>query len=128
MIKLGNWHDGIGTSRENSPHREAPNKHLKGSRKYKEMIDRGSKEAAKKNLPFSFSKPPKKSKPREDIFHVCDRCGYVSMVSRYRAGQGCYGCKQFTSVNSSNTFATEEEMNTELARQMEGGSVGTDGE
>lgn len=123
MIKLGNWHDEIGTSRENSSHREAPNKHLKGSKRYKEMIDRGSKEAAKKNLPFSFSKPPKKSKSREDIFHVCDHCRHVSMVSKYRAGQGCRGCKKFTSVNSSNTFFTEKELHTELARRVDGAAV-----
>ncbi len=128
MSKLGNWHDGIGTSRENSPHREAPNKHIKGSKKYKEMIDRGTKEDAKKNLPFSFGKPPKNSRPREDILHVCDYCGHVSMVSKYRAGQGCRGCKRFTSVNGSNTFATEEEMYIELVRRVDGGSAEVVGE
>jgi len=109
------WYDKIGTTHENSPHREAPNKHTRGSRKYMEMVDRGSKEADKKNLPFTFSKPPKGSRRREDLFHICDFCNYVSMVSKYRAGQVCKGCKKFTSVNSSNTFESEEEAFEETA-------------
>jgi hypothetical protein len=108
MIKLGNWHDRIGTPYENSPHREAPNKHIKGGKKYKEMIDRGSKEADKKNLPFTFSKPPKRTQPRRDIFHLCDNCMSVAVVNKYTAGRVCSGCKNYVSINETNTFSTEK--------------------
>ena len=115
MVKLGNWHDTIGTDAENSPHREAPNRHIKGSKKYKEMIDRDSKNADRwKNLPFTFSKPPKRTRPREDIYHVCDSCHHISMVSRFRAGQVCKGCKSYASVNKDNTYQTAEELEAVL--------------
>jgi len=117
-MKLGNWHDKIGTDRENSPHREAPNKHIKGTKKYREMIDRDSKNADRfKNLPFKFSKPPKRTRPRRDIFHVCDCCAELTTVSKYTAGRVCPGCRKYTSVNETNTFATEEELATFIDRQ-----------
>ena len=102
------WYDKIGTSYENSPNREAPNKQERGSKKYKKMIDRDSKNVDRwKNLPFTFSKPPKRTRPREDILHLCDHCEHVSLVSKNRAGQSCRGCKKYTSVNKTNTFSTE---------------------
>lgn len=114
MIKLGNWHDKIGTSAENSPHREAPNKHIKGSRKYKEMIDRGSKEDDKKNLPFTLGKPAKRTNVRRDIFHLCEHCLAVSMVGKYTVGKICSDCKRFASVNKENTYKTAEKLSEAL--------------
>ena len=111
MVKLGNWHDGIGTSRENSPNREAPNKHEKGTRRYREMIDRDSKKTDFwKNMPFTVSKPPKRTQPRRDIFHICDSCHAISLVNKHTAGRVCGECKSYTSVNSSNSFHSEEEL------------------
>lgn len=116
MVKLGNWHDSIGTDRENSPNREAPNKHIRGSKKYKEMIDRDSKRSDSwGNLPFTFSKPPKRTRPIEDIFHVCDHCGYVSTVSKLRVGQECRGCKKYSRVTPDNTFNDEESLEVFLS-------------
>ena len=115
-LKLGNWHDSIGTKYENSPNREAPNKHLKGSKKYKDMIDRGSKAADQKNLPFTFSKPAKRTKAPENIYHLCFLCGHVSMVSRHRVSQTCSGCNQQTQVNKYNTYLAQEEVELALER------------
>lgn len=116
---LGNWYDGIGTTHENSANREAPNKHIKGGKRYKEMIDRDSKKTDFwKNLPFTFSKPPKRTKAREDIFHICDLCNHVSMVSAYRVAHTCHSCKQYTSVNDSNKFFTEEAVTAELEARL----------
>jgi len=120
MVKLGNWHDKIGTSYENSPHREAPNKHTRGGKKYKEMIDRDTKNADRfKNLPFTISKPPKRTQPRRDIFMICDVCQCVDLVSKYTAGKICGKCHKYTSVNATNTYKTEEEL--ELALEALGG-------
>lgn len=111
MSKLGNWHEGIGTSRENSPHREAPNKHVKGSKRYKEMIAKDTKRIDDHgNMPFTFAKPTKRSHARRDIYHMCDNCNHVSMVSKHTAGRTCSCCKNYTSVNDGNSFNTEEEL------------------
>ena len=123
-MKFGNWHDKIGTDRENSPHREAPNKHIKGTKKYLEMIDRDSKVSDRfKNLPFTFSKPLKRTQPRRDIFHVCDNCAELTAVNKNTAGRVCGGCRKYTSVNETNTFATEEE----LALYTKQHTAGSDG-
>lgn len=117
---LGNWYDGIGTEHENSSNREAPNRHLKGSKKYKEMIDRDSKNTDFwKNMPFTFSKPKKRTRARQDIYHICDACGHVSMVSRYRVSQTCGGCKAYSSVNETNKFNTAEEVTAALEARFE---------
>ena len=47
------------TDRESSKTREAPNRSERGRKKYLEMVDKSSKDADKKNLPFTFSKPKK---------------------------------------------------------------------
>lgn len=118
MVKFGNWHDKIGTTHENSPNREAPNKHTRGDKKYKEMIDRDSKNADRyKNLPFSFNKPPKRTQPRRDIFMVCSKCGHVDLVNKYTAGKVCKGCKSYTDVSAANTYHTEEELMVVLESQ-----------
>lgn len=114
-IKLGNWHSDIGTSAENSPNREAPNKHSMGTKKYKEMIAKDTKRIdAQGRMPFTFSKPPKTTRYREDIYHLCDKCQHISFVSKHRVGQACKGCKEWTSVSSTNTFHTEEELDLVL--------------
>ena len=115
-VDLGNWHSKIGTSAENSPNREAPNKHSMGSKKYKEMIARDTKRIdTQGKMPFTFSKPPKTTRYREDIYHLCDKCQHISFVSMYRAGQVCKGdCRGWTVVNKSNTFSTEEELDARL--------------
>lgn len=116
-MKFGNRHDRIGTSYENSPNREAPNRHTKGTKKYREMVDLDSKKTDFwKNMPFTFSKPPKRTRHRRDIFHVCDNCMAVNVVSKYTAGRVCGGCKKYTSVNISNTYANEEELNAFFAK------------
>jgi len=114
-IDFGNWHSKIGTSAENSPNREAPNKHNMGAKKYKEMISKDTKRIdSHGNMPFTFSKPAKGTKHREDIYHLCDKCNHVSFVSKYRAGQVCNACKGYCSVNASNTFSTEELLDVKL--------------
>lgn len=120
MIKLGNWHDKIGTAHENSPHREAPNKHIKGTKKYKEMIDRDSKNADRyKNLPFTFNKPPKRTQPRRDVFMVCTKCQHVGLVNKYTAGKICGKCSLYTSVGPENSFKSEEELELALKKLAE---------
>lgn len=108
---LGNWYDGIGTTHENSPNREAPNKHTKGSKKYREMIDKDSKKTDFwKNMPFTFSKPPKRTQARRDIFMVCLNCHGVDMVNKHTAGRVCSHCRKYTNVGPDNTYHTEEEL------------------
>lgn len=108
---LGNFYDGIGTSHENSQNREAPNKHTKGGKRYKEMIDRDSKKTDFwKNMPFTFSKPAKRTRARRDIFMVCFECNHVDMVSKYTAGKVCSKCKRYTNVGPDNTYQDEEEL------------------
>lgn len=114
-VDFGNWHSKIGTSAENSPNREAPNKHIKGGKKYKEMIAKDTKRIDDHgNMPFTFSKPAKRTRHREDIYFLCDSCRNITFVSKYRCGQTCSGCRQYVSVNDSNTFATEEELEARL--------------
>ena len=124
-MKLGNWHSDIGTSAENSPNREAPNKHSMGGKKYKEMIAKDTKRIdAQGRMPFTFSKPPKTTRHREDIYFVCDGCSHITFVSKYRVGQVCKGCKEYVSVNKSNTFETEEELDLALrARESQPSNV-----
>lgn len=100
------------TPQEASNNREAPNKMEKGSKRYKEKIHRDSKFADKwKNLPFTFSKPAKRTQARRDIFHLCDTCQHVMLVSKFTAGMICKGCKSYSSITEANTFESEEELN-----------------
>jgi len=84
-------------SRESSPNREAPNKHVKGSKKYKEMVDRGSKAADQKNLPFTFSKPKKPEKTPVDC--QCPYCDRIISVTKTTVCVICAACKNFYHVN-----------------------------
>lgn len=103
-----------GSSYENSDSRVAPNRHAKGDKKYKEIISRDNNGSGGKNLPFTFIKPPRRWQPKRDIFHVCDSCFSVSLVSKNTAGKTCSGCKKWASVHSDNTFGNEEDLNTFL--------------
>jgi len=108
---LGNWYDGIGSPSENSPNREAPNKHIKGGRRYREMIDKDSKKTDFwKNMPFTFSKPTKRTRARRDVFMVCFECNHIQMVNKHTAGKVCSKCKKYTNVGADNTYASEEEL------------------
>ncbi len=114
-VDFGNWHSKIGTSAENSPNREAPNKHSMGRKKYKEMIAKDTRRIDEQGkMPFTFSKPAKTTRHREDIYFLCEGCYHISFVSKYRCGQSCKGCHKYVSVNATNTFATEEELETRL--------------
>lgn len=95
MVSKGDMEFGL-TSRESSPHREAPNKHTRGSKKYLEMVDKGSKAADRKNLPFTFGKPKKEGKL--GVFCSCPSCGKVSNVSKNTIMLVCADCKTMYSI------------------------------
>jgi len=97
-------------SYEDSPHREAPNRHLKGSKAYKEWVARDSKRLDQKNLPFQFIKPPKRTQPRRDVFHVCDYCTGINVVNKYTVGITCSICKKYSRIHEGNRFTNEEEL------------------
>lgn len=114
-VDFGNWHNKIGTSAENSPNREAPNKHQMGRKKYKEMIAKDTKRIDEQGkMPFTFSKPAKTTRFRKDIYHLCDKCLSICFVSKYTAGKSCSGCQSWSPVNNTNTFETEEELDVRL--------------
>ena len=91
-----------------SPHREAPNKHEKGSRKYKEWIHKESKRADDyKNLPFTFSKP-KRSKPlTRSVF--CTHCNDSTFVTETTVAVICRSCGKFYRVSEKNSERTSGE-------------------
>jgi len=68
-----------------------------GTTKHNERIHRESKYAdAHKNLPFSFSKPPK---PRGVSTYVkCDNCGHITVATSVTVGIVCNECKKFSTV------------------------------
>jgi hypothetical protein len=84
------------TSRENSPHREAPNRHERGSKKYLKMVDESSKKAASKNLPFTFSKP--KRSENLAVWCQCPSCDRVSHVGKNTVMVACVDCKSLYEV------------------------------
>lgn len=87
------------SSREDSPNREAPNSHSRGSKKYKEMVHKKTKELDKyRNLPFQFSKPPKRTQRRRDVYFQCANCDEVHAVNKYTKGIVCGNCKSYQSV------------------------------
>jgi len=87
------------TSRENSPNREAANAHRMGKKKYKEMIDKSSKQLDKYgNLPFTFSKPPKKTQKRRDVYYQCTNCTEITSVNKNTRGIVCPKCHKFQSI------------------------------
>jgi len=88
------------SSAENSSHREAPNKHNIGNKRYSEKVSRGSKEAEKKNLPFTFSKP-QRDLPR-CIVCCCTECGSYTRVTKNTVMVICSVCKNLFSVTEEN--------------------------
>ncbi len=99
------------TKFENSPHREAPNKHIKGSRKYKRMISESSKQMDKHgNLPFTFGKPPKRSQARRDIYFLCFGCLNVKTVSKFTEGVCCNKCNKYVNIDDTNSFKELSEL------------------
>lgn len=110
---MGTWDtdNSTGTVYENSPHREAPNKHTRGSKAYKEMVARDTKRIDDKgNLPFQFIKPPKRSQPKREFYHVCDNCYTIKLVNKNTVGHQCKGCSSYTRVTDKNKFSSEEEL------------------
>ena len=88
-------------SKESSPSREALNKHDMGEKRYQAKIDKGSKEASRKNLPFSFSKAHKES-PRS-VVCWCPDCERVSRVTKTTVMVECVQCKSLYSLTEDNT-------------------------
>ena len=81
--------------------REAPNRAAMGSRKYKAMIDRGTKRDDAKNLPFTFSKRSKELGVSMSIW--CPECGHEFRASRHTVYAVCSNCKGGFSVGPENS-------------------------
>jgi ribosomal protein S27E len=69
-----------------------------GIKKHNEKIHRESKQADDwKNLPFTFSKPPK---PRgRSVYIQCDNCGHITSGTTVTFGMICVECKKFSTVS-----------------------------
>ena len=68
-----------------------------GVGKHNARIHRESKFADEhKNLPFSFSKPPKRTSRSKYV--KCDNCNYITSVSINTVGMVCPECKKYSSV------------------------------
>jgi hypothetical protein len=116
-LDLGNWHDDIGTSAENSPNREAPNRHEKGSRAYKEWVHKDTERIDKySNLPFTFGRPKKTTQYRRDVHVMCTECTKTTAVNKYTCGYVCNSCNKYISVAEDNCFSNEEEYEALLER------------
>lgn len=103
MSKHGDWYSKkVGSTHENSPNREAPNKHIKGGKKYKEKISSDSRKADFwKNLPFKFSKPPKRTEARRDVYVQCCKCLNIHSVNINTISYVCGKCKSYVNVEES---------------------------
>ncbi len=107
---MSDFYSGRGTKYSDAKNREAPNKHAKGEKKYKEMINRGGKG----DLPFTFTKPAKGTQARRDIAAVCTDCHNVVMVNKNTCGTTCSKCRAYFSVGEENRFETEAELDVYL--------------
>ena len=67
-----------------------------GVKKLNERIHKESKIMDNKNLPFSFSKPPKTNKTV--VAKFCSNCGHKVFVSRNSISIICSSCKTFSSL------------------------------
>lgn len=67
-----------------------------GLEKHRERIHRESKEADKKNLPFTFRKPYKPL--GRSTLVKCDNCGALKRGTSRTVGIICSSCKKFSSV------------------------------
>lgn len=83
--------------------REAPNKQARGSKGYRDMIARGEREAAAKNLPFSFGKVTRAGKL--SVRTECPTCGRESAVTRTTVMVGCPSCGCLYDVTEDNSSA-----------------------
>ena len=72
-----------------------------GVNKHNERVHRESRYADHyKNLPFTFSKPPK---PKgRSTYIVCDNCGQVTNGTTATVGIVCENCKKFSTVTEIN--------------------------
>jgi len=83
--------------------REAPNKAARGSKGYRDMLARGEREAAAKNLPFSFGKVKKHG--RLCVMAECPSCGSGASVTRTTVMVGCSSCGELYSVTEDNSYS-----------------------
>lgn len=68
-----------------------------GLRKHRERIHKESRYVDEnRNLPFTFSKPPKQ-KGRSNLIS-CDNCGFVTSGTTVTVGIVCRNCKKFSTV------------------------------
>ena len=80
-----------------------------GTKKHNERIHRESKWADdNKNLPFSFSKSKKPSRPR---LVVCCNCGNVTSATINTVGIICAECRQYSNVEE---YVWSEEKEADL--------------
>ena len=90
------------SSSENSSNREAANKHIKGSKKYKKMVSDQTAIADRKNLPFKFS-GPKKNEHR-GVICQCPHCENATSVTKNTIMVICGSCRKGYSVTEDNTL------------------------
>lgn len=89
------------TDKENAPHREALNRHDMGNKKYLSKINKGSKEADQKNLPFTFSKP--KNSAARVVGCWCPHCEAYTKVTKSTCMVVCRRCKELYDVTEENS-------------------------
>jgi len=104
--------------------REAPNRHEKGDKRYKEMVARDQK--ISKDLPFQFIKTPKSSQARREIFYICAGCQKIGLVNKNTVGVTCSGCKLYNRVEDVPNFASEEALE-EYLQSLANEEFSTDG-
>lgn len=93
--------------------REAPNRHLKGTKKYMEMISRSEK--AEKNSPVKFIKPPKRTQPRREIYFICGSCSKIGLVNKNTVSTTCSGCRGYNRIEEVASFSSESELEEYLS-------------
>ena len=85
-----------------SKNREAPNKHEKGTKAYREWVQKESKRSDDYgNLPYQFSKP-KRDKPR-NLSVSCLHCGEVTNVTETTVAVICRQCGNLYRVSEENS-------------------------
>ena len=78
-----------------------------GSKKYREMIHKSSKEADKKNLPFTFL-PKRKLKGGHRVVYECPECGNDMGGSNYTYMIVCSKCNKLVRVREGTFGGTLE--------------------
>jgi ribosomal protein S27E len=92
---------------QDSPHREAPNRHEKGTQKYREWVHKESKKSDDRNLPYKFSKP-KRAKPR-NLRVFCTECGQQTCVTQTTVAVICSKCRKLYHITPENSGSDIEE-------------------